>query len=76
VKGCNDSAEELVKLKKIIDSIHADGILINTLDRPGTESGIEPVGSNRLKDISEFLEGAEIVIYKTVQPETAKRYED
>jgi wyosine [tRNA(Phe)-imidazoG37] synthetase (radical SAM superfamily) len=76
VKGCNDSAEELVKLKKIIDSIHADGILINTLDRPGTESGIEPVGSNQLKDISDFLEGAEIVRYKPVQPEITVRHED
>ena len=54
----------------------ADVVILNTLDRHGSESWVQPAGQNRLKDISEFLEGAEIVIYKTVQPETAKRYED
>jgi wyosine [tRNA(Phe)-imidazoG37] synthetase (radical SAM superfamily) len=54
----------------------ADVVILNTLDRPGSESWVQPAEQNRLKDISEFLEGAEIVIYKTVQPETAKRYED
>ena len=51
----------------------ADGVIFNTLDRSGSESWVQPAGQNRLKDISDFLEGAEIVRYKTVKPETAKR---
>ena len=66
----------MIKLKKILDRIHADGVLLNTLDRPGTEGWVEPVGPNRLKDISDFLEGAEIVRYKPVQPEIEARHED
>lgn len=76
VNGCNDSAEELIKIKNIVGRIHADGVLLNTLDRPGTESWVEPVGSNRLKYISDFLEGAEIVKYKPVQAEIEARHED
>jgi hypothetical protein len=45
----------------------ADGVVLSIpLDRPGSESWVQSrLEQNRLKDISEFLEGAEIVIYKT-----------
>jgi wyosine [tRNA(Phe)-imidazoG37] synthetase (radical SAM superfamily) len=76
VNGCNDSEESLINMKMALRRIDADGVLLNTLDRPGSESWVQPAGHNRLKDISEFLEGAEIVRYKTVQPDTAKRHED
>ena len=76
VKGCNDSLEELIQLKKILKRIDADGVLLNTLDRPGTEVWVQPVGQNRIKKISDFLEGAEIVKYTSVEPEMAMRHED
>ena len=76
VYRCIDSQKSLIKMKMILRCMDADGVVLNTLDRPGSESWVQPAEQNRLKDISEFLEGAEIVIYKTVQPETAKRYED
>ncbi len=76
VNGCNDSVEELIQIKRILKRIDADGVLLNTLDRPGTESWVKPVGSERLKDISVFLEGAEIVKYEIDQPEMAIRHDD
>jgi wyosine [tRNA(Phe)-imidazoG37] synthetase (radical SAM superfamily) len=72
----NDSAAELMKLKTALTYIDAHGILLNTLDRPGTESWVQPVPLNRLKDISDFLEGAEIVKYGTTPPSTAVGHED
>ena len=63
-------------MKIILRRIGADGVLLNTLDRPGPERWVRPAGQSRLKDISEFLEGAEIVRYKAEGPETAKRHED
>jgi wyosine [tRNA(Phe)-imidazoG37] synthetase (radical SAM superfamily) len=76
VKGCNDSIQELLPLKRILQRINADGVLLNTLDRPGAEAWVRPVGPDRLKDISDFLESAEIVKYKSVPPEKATRRED
>ena len=65
VKGVNDSQGELECLKPLIDKIDADGILLNTLDRPAAEEWVRPVGGNRLKEISDFLEDAEIVKYRS-----------
>ncbi|WP_319409516.1 radical SAM protein [uncultured Desulfosarcina sp.] len=76
VNGCNDSIEELTKLKIILRRIDADGVLLNTLDRPGTEAWVQPTGPKRLKDVSDFLEGAEIVKYTSAPPETTVRSED
>ncbi|WP_167527557.1 radical SAM protein [Desulfosarcina alkanivorans] len=76
VQGSNDSAEELTALKRILGCIRADGVLLNTLDRPGTETWVAPVGANRLKDISDFLEGAEIVRYKAGPTEITARHDD
>jgi len=39
----------------------AEGLLLSTLDRPATEGWVEPVGPKELKNISDFLKGAEIV---------------
>jgi wyosine [tRNA(Phe)-imidazoG37] synthetase (radical SAM superfamily) len=76
VNGCNDSVRELIKIKKIFQQIDADGILLNTLDRPGTEAWVQPVGSNRLKEISDFLGSAEIVKYETRLPNREMHQED
>ena len=76
VAGCNDTMSELVELKTILKDIGADGVLLNTLDRPGTEDWVQPVAQRRLKDISDFFEGAEIVKYRSAAPEKAMGHED
>lgn len=76
VDGCNDSTSELVKLRTILGDIDAHGVILNTLDRPGTESWVQPVAAGKLKDISDFLEGAEIVKYGSAAPEKAIGHED
>lgn len=68
VKGVNDSQQALEGLKPLISKIDADGILLNTLDRPAAEEWVRPVGANRLKKISDFLEEAEIVKYRSAAP--------
>ena len=67
VDGCNASLDELLVYKNRLTRIGADGVLLNTLDRPGTEAWVQPVEANRIKKISDFLEGAEIVKYETAQ---------
>jgi wyosine [tRNA(Phe)-imidazoG37] synthetase (radical SAM superfamily) len=69
VQGCSDSADEIKKMRSILEHIGAHGTLLNTLDRPGMESWVQPVGRNRLKDITDFLEGAEIVTYGSASSE-------
>jgi wyosine [tRNA(Phe)-imidazoG37] synthetase (radical SAM superfamily) len=76
VKGCNDTAEELMQLKTILKRIQADGILLNTLDRPGAEAWVRPVEPDWLKKISDFFEDAEIVTYSTAPHETATGHKD
>jgi wyosine [tRNA(Phe)-imidazoG37] synthetase (radical SAM superfamily) len=63
VRNVNDSDDDLNRLKKIYQRIDAVGILVNTLDRPGTQGWVCPVKSNRLKIISEFFGNAEVVKY-------------
>jgi wyosine [tRNA(Phe)-imidazoG37] synthetase (radical SAM superfamily) len=76
VNDSNDERDELIQLKAALKRIRADGILLNTLDRPGTEAWVRPVEPNRLKNISDFFEGAEIVTYRATPPETSVGHED
>lgn len=76
VKDGNDSTEELKRLRSVFKQIGADGILLNTLDRPGTEAWVQPVDRKQLKDISVFFEDAEIVKYVSAHPATAMGHED
>ena len=41
-----------------------------------TDAWVQPVGPNRLKNISDFPEGADIVKYESAPPEMATRHED
>ncbi len=76
VKDCNDSAQELLEIRTLLERIDADGVLLNTLDRPGTEAWVQPVGQKRLKEISDFLVGAEIVNYESTRPVRAMGHGD
>jgi hypothetical protein len=51
-------------LHSILERIDADGLLLNTLDRPAAEAWVKPAGPNQLKIILDFLKGAEIVNYQ------------
>ena len=76
VKGINDAADALKRMKKMLGQVDADGILINTLDRPAAEAWVDSVNPEKLKEISDFLEDAEIVNYQSVPSLRTSRYDD
>ena len=76
VKGLNDSHEALKPMKSILARIDADGLLLNTLDRPAAEDWVSPLEPKALKNISDFLKGAEIVNYQPNPPAGAMQHHD
>ena len=67
VPGLNDTIEELELLKNVIKDIAPDQVQLNTLDRPGTESWIEPVTKSRMEEIAEFLKPLPVEIIAKFQ---------
>lgn len=61
VPGINDTPEELAALKKAILQIKPDRVQLGTLDRPGTEAWVEAAGSQKMNEISAYLNGAELI---------------
>jgi wyosine [tRNA(Phe)-imidazoG37] synthetase (radical SAM superfamily) len=61
VPGINDTPHELAALKKAIEQIKPDRVQLGTLDRPGTESWVEAADSEKMSEISAFLNGAELI---------------
>jgi wyosine [tRNA(Phe)-imidazoG37] synthetase (radical SAM superfamily) len=55
VPGINDDAGELAKLKEACLAIKPDTIQINSLDRPGAEGWVEPLGRQDLVAIRDFF---------------------
>ncbi len=53
--GFNNSESDLMLLKEAIKKIDPDLVQLNTLDRPGTMSDIEPASKFELKRVSEIL---------------------
>jgi wyosine [tRNA(Phe)-imidazoG37] synthetase (radical SAM superfamily) len=53
--GINDSAEELLLLKKAIIEIGPGRVQLNTLDRPGACDCVVPASAARLREIAAFL---------------------
>lgn len=56
VPGLNDSKQELEKLKNIAKKINPNVIQLNTLDRPGTVSSVEPLSKEKLIAIKEYFQ--------------------
>lgn len=54
-KGYNDHDEEIQKLKEVLVQIRPDKIQLNTVIRPPSEKGVEPVSSSRMKEIQAIL---------------------
>ncbi|ADQ14238.1 radical SAM protein [Halanaerobium hydrogeniformans] len=60
--GINDHQEELELFKKAVQTIKADKIQLNSLDRPGAENWLEKMSKDRLREIADFLgDNVEIV---------------
>lgn len=55
VKGYNDSDEEIALLKEVLDEIQPDKIQLNTVVRPPSESWVQPVDEERMKEIQRML---------------------
>ncbi|MCD6526466.1 MAG: radical SAM protein [Desulfuromonas sp.] len=53
--GYNDSEEEIAALAKAIRKINPDSVQINTLDRPGTESGLRGATKTELRRVVDIL---------------------
>jgi wyosine [tRNA(Phe)-imidazoG37] synthetase (radical SAM superfamily) len=51
LKGYNDTKEELKLLKETILKIKPDSVQLNTLDRPGTKSGLIPLTKMEMQTI-------------------------
>jgi len=51
-EGVNDTKAELAKLVEAVKTIKPDRVQLNTLDRPGTESWVQPVPYQRLQEIA------------------------
>ncbi len=66
VPGINDTTIELAALKKAIEKIRPHRVQLGTLDRPGTEDWVEAADSQKMSEISAFLNGAELI--GTFQP--------
>ncbi|MFZ5569703.1 MAG: radical SAM protein [Thermodesulfobacteriota bacterium] len=63
VPGMNDTAEELAEIRKAVRKINPDTIHLNSLDRPGTEAWVNPLGREKLIEIQEIIEKSEIIHY-------------
>lgn len=55
VPGINDSAEDLLFLKKAINEIGPGRVQLNTLDRPGACDSVKPASAERLIEIADFF---------------------
>ncbi|MFA5906837.1 MAG: radical SAM protein, partial [Desulfobacula sp.] len=53
--GINDAPADLMELKEAIHRINPDRLQINTLDRPGTLSGIKPASRSELERVAELF---------------------
>jgi len=55
VPGINDTPAELKKIRNAFDRIKPDRIQINSLDRPGAEDWVSPVGKDTLSRIEKIF---------------------
>jgi wyosine [tRNA(Phe)-imidazoG37] synthetase (radical SAM superfamily) len=54
-KGVNDSKEELLKMKKVVDCIQPDRIHLNTVVRPPSEKWVAPLNQREMEKIRAFF---------------------
>ena len=71
LKGYNDSKQELDLLKEAILKINPDSIQLNTLDRPGTMTGLVPLSKNELLAIVDYWHLPNVEIIASASDRTA-----
>lgn len=71
LKDYNDSKEELELLKKAILKINPDSVQLNTLDRPGTVTGLIPLLKSELQEIIDSWKIPNAEIIAAAQERTA-----
>nr|HPR18127.1 radical SAM protein [Candidatus Cloacimonadota bacterium] len=73
--GYNDQESELIALQAAILKIKPDGVQLNTLDRPGTESGLQPATQEELMRIIDFWQLDNVqIIAKVKERKKAQAY--
>ncbi|MDH7514366.1 MAG: radical SAM protein [Bacteroidota bacterium] len=55
VPGVNDTPSEITTLRETIRTLRVDKVQLNTLDRPGAVSWVEPVSPERLRELASML---------------------
>ncbi len=65
--GLNDSTEELVIFKQILEKMKLDKIQLNSLDRPGTEEWVKKISYENMQNIVEFLKPLPVEIIAKFQ---------
>ncbi|NCD13520.1 MAG: radical SAM protein, partial [Epsilonproteobacteria bacterium] len=71
LKDYNDTKEALDLLKQAVLKINPDMIQLNTLDRPGTVSGLHPLSRNELQAVIDYWKLPNVEIIAAVQGRTA-----
>jgi len=71
LKDYNDSKKELDLLKKAILKINPDSIQLNTLDRPGTVTGLIPLVKSELQEIIDYWNMPNVEIIVAAQERTS-----
>lgn len=60
--GYNDSEEELLKFREVIEQMRPTQVQLNTLDRPGAESGLRSATRKELEYVKSVLGGDNVVV--------------
>lgn len=66
IPGLNDSLDEIQKLHEAVLRIRPDKVQLNTLDRPGVETWIQPATQKQLKDIASQLDYSSVEIIQAL----------
>ena len=75
VPGLNDTEAELTHIKNVIGDIEPDRVQLNTLDRPGTVSGIRAATRAELQGVLDFWElGQAEIIAKAAERSSVVSY--
>ncbi len=62
VSGVNDTCDELDKLVEAVQKIKPNRVQLNTLDRPGSETWVQPVAYEKLQEVAELDWGVPVDI--------------
>lgn len=71
LKDYNNAKEELDLLKKAILKINPDSIQLNTLDRPGTVTGLNPLSKDELQEVIDYWNIPNVEIIASAQERTS-----